>query len=211
MKAVTHSHQPPGADAAAGPAATDAAVIQASLTQPDVFAALFDKYAATLHRYAARRVGDDTADDLVAATFLAAFRVRDRYNAARPDARPWLFGILTREISRQRRTESARFRALARTAPDRPADGLAEQVAASVSAQAQHAVLAAALARLSPADRSVLLLIAWGELSYDEAAQALGIPIGTVRSRLSRARAQIRAALGGVNPTTLTEEPTCAN
>jgi RNA polymerase sigma-70 factor (ECF subfamily) len=211
MKTIPHSHQPLSAAAERLLAGTDAAVIQASLTQPDVFAVLFDKYAVTLHRYAARRVGDDAADDLVGATFLAAFRARDRYDAARPDARPWLFGILTREISRQRRTESARWRALARTAPDRPADGLAEQVASSVSAQAQHRVLAAALARLSAADRTVLLLIAWGELSYDEAAQALGIPIGTVRSRLSRARAQVRAALGGVNPTTLNEETACTN
>jgi RNA polymerase sigma factor (sigma-70 family) len=184
----------------------DAAVIAESLAQPERFAVLYDRYAAVLHRYAARRVGADAADDLVAATFLAAFGSRVRYDLARPDARPWLFGILTKEIARQHRTESARGRALARSAPDRPADGLADQVAADVSAQAQRSALAGALARLAAADRSVLLLIAWGDLSYDETAQALGIPVGTVRSRLSRARVQVRASLGGVNPATFSKE-----
>jgi RNA polymerase sigma factor (sigma-70 family) len=184
----------------------DAAVIAESLAQPERFAVLYDRYAAVLHRYAARRVGADAADDLVAATFLAAFGSRVRYDLARPDARPWLFGILTKEIARQHRTESARWRALARSAPDRPADGLADQVAADVSAQAQRSALAGALARLAAADRSVLLLIAWGDLSYDETAQALGIPVGTVRSRLSRARVQVRASLGGVNPATFIKE-----
>ncbi len=184
----------------------DAAVIEESLAQPERFAVLYDRYAAVLHRYAARRAGADAADDLVAATFLAAFGARVRYDLTRPDARPWLFGILTKEISRQHRTESARWRALARSAPDLPADGLADQVAAGVSAQAQRKALARALARLAQADRTVLLLIAWGDLSYDETAQALGIPIGTVRSRLSRARVQVRASLGGVNPATLSKE-----
>lgn len=191
----------------AGPSGgTDAAIIGESLAQPERFAILYDRYSVTLHRYAARRVGADAADDLVAATFLAAFGARVRYDLTRPDARPWLFGILTKEIARRHRTESARWRALARSAPDLPADGLADQVATNVSAQAQRGALARALARLAEADRTVLLLIAWGDLSYDETAQALGIPIGTVRSRLSRARVQVRASLGGVNPATLSKE-----
>ena len=82
----------------------DAGLIAESLAQPERFGALYDRHAAVLHRYAARRVGDHLADDLVAATFLAAFRARVRYDRARPDARPWLFGILTKEIARQHRT-----------------------------------------------------------------------------------------------------------
>jgi RNA polymerase sigma factor (sigma-70 family) len=181
----------------------DSAAIRQSLRQPEQFAVLYDRYAAVLHRYAGRRVGDEAADDLVASTFLAAFRARQRYDLARASALPWLFGILTREIARQHRTETARLRALRRAWP---ADGLADQVAADVSARAAGAPLAAALARLSPAERGVLLLIAWGDLSYDEAAQALGVPIGTVRSRLNRARRKVREALGGTNPTAVTEE-----
>jgi RNA polymerase sigma factor (sigma-70 family) len=182
----------------------DSAAIRESLRQPEQFAVLYDRYATALHRYAGRRVGDQVADDLVAATFLAAFRARQRYDLARASARPWLFGILTKEIARRHRTEKARFRALERAWSDRPADGLADQVAADVSAQAARGPLAAALACLSPAERGVLLLIAWGDLSYDEAAQALGIPVGTVRSRLNRARRKVREALGGTNPTAVT-------
>jgi RNA polymerase sigma-70 factor (ECF subfamily) len=143
---------------------------------------------------------------LVAATFLAAFRARRRYDQARASARPWLFGILTKEIARRHRTEKARLRALERAWSDRPADGLADRVADGVTAQAARGQLAAALARLSPAERGVLLLIAWADLSYDETAQALGIPVGTVRSRLSRARRKVREALGGTNPAAVNEE-----
>jgi len=75
-----------------------------------------------------------------------------------------------------------------------------------VSAQAARRALAAALARLAPAERDVLLLIAWGELSYAEIAEALGIPVGTVRSRLNRARRKVREALGGTDPTAVSEE-----
>jgi RNA polymerase sigma factor (sigma-70 family) len=198
----------PAAEPAGEPAGdlADSAAIRESLRQPEQFAVLYDRYAPVLHRYAGRRVGDEVADDLVAATFLAAFRARQRYDLARPSARPWLFGILTKEIARRHRTERARFRALQRAWADRPADGLADQVAADVSARAAGGLLAAALARLSPAERGVLLLIAWGDLSYDEAARALGIPVGTVRSRLNRARRKVRESLGGANPTAVTEE-----
>jgi RNA polymerase sigma factor (sigma-70 family) len=178
----------------------DSAAIRASLRQPEQFAVLYDRYAIALHRYAGRRVGDDAADDLVAATFLAAFRARRRYDLERASARPWLFGILTKEIARRQRTERARLRALTRTWCDRPADGLADRVADDVTAQAARGALAAALARLSSAERGVLLLIAWADLSYDETAQALGIPVGTVRSRLNRARRKVREALSGTNP-----------
>jgi RNA polymerase sigma factor (sigma-70 family) len=178
----------------------DAAAIGESLVQPERFAILYDRYAAALHRYAGRRVGDDVADDLVAATFLAAFRGRERYDLDRSSARPWLFGILTKELARRHRTEQARLRALARSWTEPPADGLADRVAADVTARAARGALAAALARLSADERGVLLLIAWADLSYEETAQALGIPLGTVRSRLSRARAKVRQALGDANP-----------
>src|SRR2546430_5474016 len=184
----------------------DATVIEASWDDADRFAALYDRYAAQLYRYAFQRVGASAAEDAVADTFLTAFQRRRSYDLARPDARPWLFGILTRKLARQHRTEKARFRALSRSAPDPTVDGPADRVAARVAADAARAPLAAALAGLSAGDRDVLLLVAWGGLSYDEVAAALKIPLGTVRSRLNRARRKVRAALGGVNPTHDTED-----
>jgi RNA polymerase sigma factor (sigma-70 family) len=178
----------------------DAALIAASWSDADSFAALYDRYAAQLYRYAHRRVGH-SAEDVVAETFLAAFRRRRSYDLARPDARPWLFGILTRELARHGRDERARFRALARSAPETPVEGPADRVAARVSASAARAPLVAALAELSAGDRDALLLFAWGGLSYEEVAAALEIPVGTVRSRLNRARAKVRAAFGGIDPT----------
>lgn len=188
----------------------DAAVIQESWRDTELFAVLYDRYAAQLYRFAYRRVGPEAAEDVVAEAFLAAFQQRHRYDVSRPDARPWLFGILTKEISRRRRGEQARYRALARALGQVPeeatVDSHADRVAAGVSARAARASLAAALSKLSAGDRDVLLLIAWGELTYDEVARALGIPVGTVRSRLNRARRKTRVALGGINPTELVEE-----
>jgi RNA polymerase sigma factor (sigma-70 family) len=174
----------------------------ASRADPRLFATLYDRHAAQLYRYAYQRVGAQTAEDLVADTFLAAFTQRDSFDPNRAPARPWLFGILTRKLARHHRTEQARYRAFARSAPDPEAvDGPADQIAARVTAVAVRAPLARALGQLSAGDRDVLLLIAWSDLSYDEVSTALDIPLGTVRSRLNRARRKVREALGGVDPT----------
>jgi RNA polymerase sigma-70 factor (ECF subfamily) len=175
---------------------TDATLIEQSLVEPEVFAVLFDRYAADIHHYAARRLGASAADDLVAETFLAAFRRRSSYDTGRSQARPWLYGIATTLIARQRRSEERLYRALARTGLDPLPEPIADQVVRRVAAQAQQRRLALALAGLSPADREVLLLLAWGGLSYAEIAEALGVPVGTVRSRLHRARGKVRAVLG---------------
>lgn len=185
---------------------TDAAIIQASLGDPDRFAVIYDRYASTLYRYAHQRVGAEGADDVVADAFLSAFRGRGQYDLSRPDARPWLFGILTRKLASHHRKEKARYRAMARAAPDGVLEGPADEVATRVIADAARRPLAAALAALSRGDRDVLLLVAWGQLSYDEVAAALSIPPGTVGSRLNRARRKVREALGGVDPSGMSEE-----
>lgn len=177
-----------------------------SVAEPEQFAVLYDRYVAMLLRYAGRRVGPADAEDVVAAAFLAAFRGRSRYDRSRTDARPWLFGILTKEISRRRRTEEARLRALARAGPEMQTAVLDDQIADDVTARAARRPLAAALATLTPDERSVLLLIGWAELSYIEVSQALGVPVGTVRSRLHRARRKVRAAFGDVDPMTLADK-----
>jgi RNA polymerase sigma-70 factor (ECF subfamily) len=162
------------------------------------FGALFDRHAVAVHGYLARRIGVTAADDLLAQTFLVAFERRSNYDRARPDARPWLYGIATNLLRRHHREEVRQYRAWARTGVDPVDDGHADRVADRVDAGAWSSHLATALARLKAPDRDVLLLFAWESLSYDEIAQALNIPVGTVRSRLHRARAAVRAALPDV-------------
>ncbi|MFV2178173.1 LCP family protein [Actinomadura sp. LOL_016] len=114
----------------------DAELIESSLTDPESFAALFDRYAAMLYRYVSRRLGPEAAEDVVGETFLAAFGGRHRYDLSRPDARPWLFGIATKLVARHHRAEAARYRALRRSPVDGAVEGPAEQVADGVTAAA---------------------------------------------------------------------------
>ena len=185
--------------------ADDASVIMRSRHEPEAFSALFTRHAATIQRYVARRLGPDAADDVVADTFLLAFRQRDSYDPARADALPWLYGIATNLIGRHRRNEVRLYRALARTGADEVTAPFTDQVDSAVTAGMASRRLAAALARLPAAYRDPLLLVAWGGLSYEETAAALAIPKGTVRSRVSRARARLRRTLGDINPTMLEE------
>ncbi|MCI3277197.1 RNA polymerase sigma factor [Streptomyces cylindrosporus] len=171
----------------------DAQIVAQSLDQPELFARLYDRYAPDIHRYATRRLGDTSADDITADTFLIAFRIRSRYDVTRSNARPWLYGIAGNLIGKQRRAEVRALRALARTGHDPVAASWVEDTDSRIAAQGP---LAGALAALSAGDRHVLLLVAWAELTYQEVAEALGIPVGTVRSRLNRARRKVRTALG---------------
>jgi len=183
-----------------GPPEADAAVIEQSWTQPERFAAIFERYFAAVHQYLARRVGDKAADDLAAEVFVAAFAQRQRYDLARDCARPWLYGIATHMIGTHRRQEQRYYRALARSRGRDTSPSEEDRIADRASAAAAGPALAAALAALDTGDRDVLLLTALAGLDYQEVAQALGIPYGTVCSRLNRARRLLRAALGGSNP-----------
>jgi len=166
-----------------------------SLTDPHAFAALFDRHHDGIAGFLRRRVEPALGDELAAETFLQAFDARDRYDVARPDARPWLYGIAANLLRRHYRAEERRLRAYARAAaPD--ADTLAfDGVETRLDAAASRRALAIALASLGPGERDVLLLYAWAELSYEQIAEALGIPLGTVRSRLHRARGVVRELL----------------
>ncbi|WP_432891190.1 RNA polymerase sigma factor [Kribbella sp. CA-245084] len=163
------------------------------------FALLFDRHAVTIHRYVARRLGVADADDLLSQTFLVAFERRDRYVGPATGALPWLYGIATNLIHRRRRSEVRQYRAYSRSEPagrDTHDDPLATDVASRVDAEAAKRALARALAGLRAPERDVLLLYAWEDLSYAEIAVALAIPVGTVRSRLHRARKAVRTTLG---------------
>jgi RNA polymerase sigma factor (sigma-70 family) len=184
----------------------DAAVIGRSRNEPEVFEIVFRRYADQIQRYVARRIGADASDDVVAETFLLAFRQRDRYDLSRASARPWLYGIATNLIGRYRRAEVRYYRALARAGIDQVAESFTDRVDAAVSASAANRRLAAALAVLPAAHRDTLLLVAWGDLTQEEAATALGVPAGTVRSRITRARGKLRRILGDADPSALEEE-----
>lgn len=205
---------PPGDSAGANPgeanaaetgaAETDAVLIERSCGQPQQFATIFDRHADQVYHYVARRIGAQAAADVVAEVFLVAFRNRHRYDQDRADARPWLYGIATRLIRAYRRAEQRRLRNLTLnltrlSAPD-SVDSFEERSASRLAAQQLGPRLARALRRLSAADRDLLLLVAWAELTYEQAAQALEIPIGTVSSRLHRIRKKVRRTLGGTDP-----------
>ncbi|MEV0618621.1 RNA polymerase sigma factor [Nonomuraea sp. NPDC050404] len=185
---------------------TDAALIEESLRAPEVFTEVFARHADQVHRYLARRVGPDVAEDLVSDTFLTAFEQRHRFSAERSPtgALPWLMGIATTLLRGHGRAEARRWRALARMPADlgglsepSPADQVAERVDAGDVVRSA----ARAIRGMAPGDRDALLLYAWADLKYEEIAATLEIPVGTVRSRIHRARAQLRAAL---QPTTAT-------
>lgn len=171
---------------------TDAQLIEVSLHRPERFGALFDRHHEAIHRYVHLRLGESAADDLAAETFLRAFRGRARYNLSRPDARAWLYGIASNLVAGHRRAEARRYRALARSAEVTDVADHGERVVQRVSAAVMQPRLAAGLATLSPGDRAALLLVACAQLTYEEVAEALGVPRGTVGSRLSRARLKLR-------------------
>ncbi|GLY78518.1 RNA polymerase sigma factor [Actinoallomurus iriomotensis] len=179
---------------------TDAVIIASSVHEPELFTALYERHAPAIHRYVARRLGTDMADDLMAETFLIAFRQRESYDQSRPDARPWLYGIATNLVAQHAKAEARMWRTIARTGIDPAMDSPADRVVEQVSASGTRRSLAAALARLHPGQRDVLLLTAAGGLTSTEIATALGVSPGTVHSRLNRARKKMRAAFGGIDP-----------
>jgi RNA polymerase sigma factor (sigma-70 family) len=186
--------------------ANDAQVIECFWRDPEQFAVLFDRHAPRIHRYVARRAGREVADDLVAETFLAAFAKRRRYDLGYADAGPWLYGIATNLVGQHRREEIRQFRIRQAAIPDLAVPGHAERVAGDVTAGAMHDLLATALAGLPAGDRDVLVLIAWEQLTYEETAWALGIPVGTVRSRLNRVRTRLREVIAEASPAGTLEE-----
>jgi RNA polymerase sigma factor (sigma-70 family) len=164
---------------------SDARVIERSLADPRAFAVLFDRHFDAVHRYAGRRLGRSLAEEIASETFIRAFDGRASFDRSRVDARPWLFGIAANLMRRHWRTERRRLHALRRLRPD----------TASESAAHERADLVAALDALPAKEREALLLHALADLSYAEIAEALDVPIGTVRSRLSRARDRLRKRL----------------
>jgi RNA polymerase sigma-70 factor (ECF subfamily) len=155
---------------------------------------LFDEHAQAVYRYALRALGDwAAAEDVVSLTFLEAWRLRAKVHEGDDALRPWLFGIAT-NVLRNTARASRRHRAAMARLPEREAvPDFAEELVTRLDDGAQLAAVRRALGGLRRAEREVFRLCVWVGLDYAAAAEALGVPIGTVRSRLSRARARLRS------------------
>jgi RNA polymerase sigma factor (sigma-70 family) len=162
--------------------------ISRSVRDPKAFEPIFDRHFGAVHRYLHRRAGTDVADELAAQTFALAFERRATCRAE-GSALPWLYGIATNLLRRRRRAEQRQLRAYARTGVDRWASY------DEAGTGGGDAALARALAAMRPRERDALLLYALAELTYEEIAFALEVPVGTVRTWLHRARATARREL----------------
>jgi RNA polymerase sigma-70 factor (ECF subfamily) len=174
----------------------DNEVIERSAREPAVFATLYDRHAPSVFRYAAQRLGDHAADDVMSETFLVAFERRTAYDVTVVDARPWLLGIATRLMRKHVRLEATAWKGMTADLAAQIVPDLIDLTGARIDAQRLTQRLAKALRRLSEIDRDTLLLYAWGDLDYASIATAMHVPVGTVRSRLNRARRQLRRAAG---------------
>jgi RNA polymerase sigma factor (sigma-70 family) len=170
---------------------TDADAIERSLVEPEAFVAIFERHFTLVHRFVRSRGGD--AEEVAAETFATAFRRRGDYDLGRADARAWLLGIAVNLMREARRTDRRRRAAYARVPREAPHEETTE-VVRRLDAHVALSQIRGLLANLEPLERDLLLLHACVELTYAEIAEALGIPIGTVRSRIHRLRAKVQAA-----------------
>ncbi len=172
---------------------TDSEIIQRSLQQPAAFADLFDRHARAVNAFATYRVGRHAAEDVLSETFLVAFRRRADFDTDVESAAPWLLGIASRLIRRHRALEARQWRSFAASISQQEHLSLGglEDAMSRLDAEREVEMLRARIAALAPRDRETLLLYAWQGMSYDEVAAALGVPVGTVRSRLNRVRRRL--------------------
>lgn len=173
---------------------TDGEVMRSSLDDPAAFNTVFDRYYARIFSYLAARVGPSDAEDLASEVFVAAFRQRATFHADAVSAAPWLYGIAANLARRHHRSMARRRRAYLR-APTTDVVWFDPDPTVHIDAERRIELLGKELKRLRGDDLEVLLLYALADLSYAEIAEALGIPVGTVRSRLSRTRERLRNLL----------------
>jgi RNA polymerase sigma factor (sigma-70 family) len=174
----------------------DGRLIEASFSEPAMFAELFDRHYPAVHALCVRRVGRSESEDIAGETFCRAFAHRRRFEVSRTDARPWLYGIALNLVRTHHRGRSRRGNAYAREAflADTELD-FPSGVERAVDARRELATVMDALLRFPAEDVDALLLHVWEELGYDEIADVLGVPASTVRSRLYRVRQRLRDAI----------------
>ncbi|HEV2375429.1 MAG TPA: RNA polymerase sigma factor [Streptosporangiaceae bacterium] len=177
---------------------------------PEAFGAVFDEHARAVYNHAFRLTGSwSAAEEVVSLTFLEAWRLRGRVEPVGGSLRPWLLGIavnVTRNFKRAARRHQA---ALSRLPPASAVPDFADDLAEQLDGSAQLREVMSALETLRESERDVIALCVWSGLDYTAAAKALGVPVGTVRSRLSRARRKLRE-LAGQDGGTRDREPGAA-
>ncbi len=183
---------------------SDAEIIAASVRDPAEFGVVFERHERAVLAYLRSRVGADAAVDLAARVFADAFVARERFRPVHTTALPWLFGFAANHLRRHHRTEHRRRRFLGSLATAVPHLDPADDAVARADAARAWEVVGPAVDALPGPVRETLLLHLWAELTYEEIAEALGVPIGTVRSRINRAKGRLREALevAGFDPGT---------
>jgi len=177
---------------------TDAQLISRSLEQPADFGAIFDRHASVLLRFLVRRAGRDLGATLLGELFRVAFERRASFDLERTSARPWLFGIATNLLMHRSRSDARQARATRVIEADplvERASSIQREIVEEVDARLLLPTVVAALRLIPEGEREALLLFAWEELTYPEIAEALDVPVGTVRSRIHRARKRLRELL----------------
>jgi len=166
------------------------------------FGALFERHGTRIYNYCFRRTGDwARAEDLTSATFLVAWKSCSRHPLQAESALPLLYGIATNVLRNQRRSLKRGREAFARLPlPRLEEPDFAGDAAERLDDEREMQALLALFAQLPRREQDVLALCDWSDLSYDDAAAALGIPIGTVRSRLARGRGRLRELAGATGP-----------
>lgn len=178
---------------------SDEALWSAVLKDDDEsFASVFRRHAAAVHTQCARRAGSyDAADDLVATAFMEAWRSRDRARFVNGSIRPWLLVVASHVAAKHVRTTIRRSKLLERV-PRETSLSDHDRIAERLDAAALAPRLAAAVSRLNLHEQDVVALCDLGEYGHAEAAAVLGIPVGTVKSRLFRAHHKLRTSLGEI-------------
>jgi RNA polymerase sigma-70 factor (ECF subfamily) len=161
-------------------------------SDPGALAALFDRYGDRILNHCFRHLADwAEAEDATSSVFLEVWRHRRRVRLHDGSALPWLYGVATNVCRNAGRSRRRYLRAVASLPGPTPAPDHADQVADRLGSEVRMRAVLEQVRSLPTREREVLALVVWADLSYEQAAAALDVPVGTVRSRLSRARARL--------------------
>lgn len=177
------------------------------VSDPDAFTVLVEQCQTQVYAYLARRAPAH-AEDLLARVWVEAYSARHGYDPSLGSARAWLFGVARHVLHRHWREQASAPRGHSLSAADEPAIDPWDEVDRHVDSAALAVPLRRALSELPDVDREMLLLIAWEQLTPTEAAAVVGVPPGTARTRLHRARSRMRAAMAADAPAVANLLPT---